>query len=306
MFLGDYELIRYVQRIVGYTAVGETTESVLLIPYGSGANGKSVFIELIHDLLGDYAKKTPIETLVDRRSGGIPNDIARLQGARMVSASETDIGGRLAEGTVKAMTGGDKLIARELYKPWFEFQPAFTPWLTTNHLPEIRGTDHGIWRRIRVIPFRATFTEEQQDKTLGAKLRAELPGILNWLVDGVRDWMARGGLDEPPSVRAATNEYRTDLDTVGLWIDECCDTGPTQWATSKRLHQSYSEWAEGYGADQLSDKQLGARLAEKGFPGKRKSIDGRQQRVRLGVTLRLTSPPLGTEYRSEGRGWDDG
>jgi putative DNA primase/helicase len=155
--------------------------------------------------------------------------------------------------------------------------------LSTNHLPDVRGTDYGTWRRLKVLPFQATFDQDTADKSLAEKLRAEMPGILNWVVAGTRDWLARGGLDEPPEVKAAVEEFREGLDLVGLWLDECCEVGPDLWATSKALHGSYTAWADGYGADALSDKQLGARLAEKGFQGERRRIDGRQARIRVGL-----------------------
>ena len=160
---GNEDLIAYMQRLVGYSLTGLTGEQIMPILYGSGANGKSTFIETVSAILGDYAQQTPTETLVATHNNGIPNDLARLRGARFVSAVETGEGNRLDEGLVKQMTGGDRITARFLRQEFFEFTPVFKLFLATNHKPVIRGTDEAIWRRIHLIPFRVMIPEGERD-----------------------------------------------------------------------------------------------------------------------------------------------
>ena len=156
----------------------------MFIHHGPGANGKSTFQETVSAALGDYAMRTPTETLLVKRSGGVPNDVARLKGARFVTASETEEGRRLAESLVKDLTGQDTISARFMWAEWFDFKPTHALHLSTNHKPEIRGTDAAIWRRIRLIPWAVTIPPAEQDRKLAEKLRDELPGVLAWIVRG--------------------------------------------------------------------------------------------------------------------------
>jgi putative DNA primase/helicase len=177
IFEGDEELIGFLQRAIGYSLTGLTSEQCLFVLVGNGANGKSTLIHVIQDLLGDYAQQTPMDMLMTNRSGNIPNDIARLEGTRFVAATEAEAGQRLAEAKIKQLTGGDRIAARFLNAEFFEFPPQFKLWLATNKLPEVKGTDDGIWRRFRVIPFNVTIPEAERDQGLREKLKAELPGI---------------------------------------------------------------------------------------------------------------------------------
>ena len=293
VFEGDNDLIAYVQRLVGYSLIGVSTEHIFVIAYGTGANGKTTFLELMHKMAGEYGRKTPSESFLARRPGTIPSDVASLVGTRLVSASEADQDRHLGEGLLKAITGGDTISARHLYKAWFQFRPQFTPWFATNHLPDVPGTDHGTWRRLKVIPFNATFTTDQQDHGLPEKLRVELPGVLAWAIAGAQDWLARGGLDEPAAVRGAVTAYRTETDTVELWINDACATGSDLWAPVRVLHKDYSTWATTYGASTMPATQFGKRLAEKDHPGDRRRVDGQQVRVRLGIALKPPAPETG-------------
>jgi putative DNA primase/helicase len=160
--------------------------------HGLGANGKSTFLEVIHTLCGDYAQRTSSETFLMKKSGGIPNDVAALRGARLVGAVEVESGRRLAEVLIKEVTGGDLISARFLHAEWFSFKPEFKIFLAANHKPVIRGTDHAIWRRIHLIPFNVQIPEAERDKELPDKLKAELPGILNWAIDGCILWRDQG------------------------------------------------------------------------------------------------------------------
>jgi putative DNA primase/helicase len=265
VFDSKTELIEFVQRAIGYSLTGSISEQVLFIAFGSGSNGKSTLLETLRALLGDYAQQTPTETLLERRTEGIPNDLARLPGARLVSAAETGEGRRLNESLIKLATGGEPITARFLRAEWFEFHPIFKLWLATNHRPVIRGTDEGIWRRIRLIPFEVSFRGAAQDKTLPARLREELPGILRWAVDGCLAWQ-RDGLGLPDEVRLATNDYREQMDVLLGFIDDCCALdNPAATTRSSELYKAYAEWCDANGERATSHIGFGRALRERGF-----------------------------------------
>lgn len=260
----DTDLAELLQRAVGYSLTGTTGEQVLFIVHGSGANGKSTFLEVLRALHGDYGQQAPPELLVDRRNI-IPNDVARLPGVRCLAAAESEAGGRLNESLVKSLTGGDTVTARFMRGEWFEFKPQFTPWLATNHKPTVRGTDEAIWRRIRLIPFNVTIPPEQRDPDLPAKLRAELAGILNWAIAGCLAWQA-DGLTNPDAVQAATAEYRAEQDVVGAFIDEACVVLPQLSATSASLYEAYTDWCLKAGERRpLTKRAFGGALTDRGF-----------------------------------------
>ncbi len=260
---GDRELITFLQRAAGYALTGDTREQVVFIAYGSGANGKSTFINHVLTMMGDYGKQTPSSTLTTRRSA-IPNDVAALHGARLAAAVETDEGQRLSEALIKQLSGGDRVSARFMRGEWFEFEPQFKVWLSTNHKPAIRGSDHGIWRRIRMIPFVVTIPDDRQDKALPEKLQAESSGILRWAVDGCLAWQ-RDGLGLPASVKTATNEYRSEMDAIEQFIEDRCVTGRVYHATAADLYLEYQRWCVDNGEYTASKRKFGTRLAERGF-----------------------------------------
>ena len=207
--------------MIGYSLTGDTGEQCLFILYGSGANGKSTFLQAASFMCGDYSQQTPTETLLVKKKGSIPNDVARLKGARLVTASEAEEGQCLVESLIKQMTGQDTLSARFLHQEWFEFEPTHKIFLGTNHKPVIKGTDHAIWRRIKLIPFDVTIPEEERDNRLLSKLRDELPGILAWAVRGCLDWQEHG-LGEPSKVKSATQDYRSEMDALAQFRADCC------------------------------------------------------------------------------------
>lgn len=278
---GNKRLIRFLQKCSGYGLTGDTREQVIIILYGTGSNGKTTFLRINADLLGDYAKWTPATTLLAQRGESIPNDIARLQGARFVIATETEQNRRLNESLVKAVTGGDIIAARFLHKEFFEFQPQFKVFLGTNHKPEIRGQDHAIWRRIRLIPFTETIPDEEQDRKLPEKLQEELPGILNWALEGCTAWLEEG-LQEPQEVVQATLDYRTESDILGEWIDDRCVITPMATASAAGLYQSYRSWCDESGQKPLPKRWFGARLAERGLD----SVRTARARSWIGIGLR--------------------
>jgi putative DNA primase/helicase len=260
---GD-ELRAFVQRAVGYSATGDTSEQCMFINHGGGANGKSTFQEAIAAALGDYAMRAPTEMLLAKRSDGVPNDIARLKGARFVSASETEEGRRLAESRIKDLTGQDTVTARFMKAEWFDFAPTHKLWLSTNHKPEIRGTDAAIWRRIRLVPWTVTIPSAEQDKKLPVALRHELSGILAWVVRGCLQWR-REGLQAPDEVRKATGEYRAEMDVLAGFLAECCEVDTGHWEYAKDLYESYKRWCDENGERPEPQRKFGGRLGERGF-----------------------------------------
>lgn len=261
---GDQELMQFLQKAVGYSLSGNTREQCLFILYGTGANGKSTFLNIVSCLMGEYAKQTRSETLMIKRGDQIPNDVARLAGARFVSAVETENARRLAESLVKQMTGGDRMTARFLHREFFEFDPEFKLWLAVNHKPKITGTDHAIWRRVRLVPFGVTIPESKRDPDLGEKLKQELPGILTWAVAGCRLWQAEG-IKSPKAIEAATCDYRSESDTIATFLDECCRLGPSYEVSKGELYQAYMEWCKKSGEVADCKREFGTKLTEKGF-----------------------------------------
>lgn len=270
---GNQELIRFLQKAVGYSLTGSTREQCLFILYGSGSNGKSVFSNTIEALLADYAQKTPTDTLLAKKNESIRNDIARLKGARFVTASEINQGRALDEALIKQMTGGDKLTARFLHGEFFEFLPEFKLFLATNHKPRIQGTDHGIWRRIRLIPFGVTIPQEERDPELEEKLKGELPGILRWAVEGCLLWQ-KDGLAAPEEVAHATDEYRGEMDGLQDFINSCLVVNDGAKISASELYRVYQAWCEENGEYERSQRILSVQLKDKGFMTKRSGPNG--------------------------------
>jgi putative DNA primase/helicase len=258
------DLRAFVQRAVGYSATGDTSEQCMFINHGGGANGKSTFQEAIAAALGDYAMRAPTEMLLAKRSDGVPNDVARLKGARFVSASETEEGRRMAESRIKDLTGQDTITARFMKAEWFDFAPTHKLWLSTNHKPEIRGTDAAIWRRIRLVPWAVTIPPAEQDKKLPIALRHELAGILAWVVRGCLQWR-REGLQAPDEVHKATGEYRAEMDVLAGFLAECCELDTGHWEYAKDLYECYKRWCDENGERPEPQRKFGGRLGERGF-----------------------------------------
>ena len=263
IFAGDRELIRYVQKAVGYSLSGLTDEQCAFILYGNGRNGKSTWIDIIRYICGDYATNIQPETLMTRTQSSTANsDIARLKGARFVTSVEPNEGVRLNEGLLKQLTGDDVVTARKLYGDEFEFKPEFKLWMATNHRPIIRGTDTGIWRRIHLIPFTVQIPEDQVDKKLKDKLLHEAEGILCWCVEGMRLYHEEG-LQKPASVCRATEEYRKDMDTISKFLDECTVSAPMRCVKAKDLYTVYTKWCDLYGEFKLTNTQFGREITKR-------------------------------------------
>jgi putative DNA primase/helicase len=263
---GNENLMYFLKKAVGYALTDSTNERVFFILYGSGFNGKTTFLETILSLLGEYeyALATPVETfMMTRASGGIPNDVARLRGARFVYATEGEIGNRLAESRIKRLTGQDTVSARFLYGEWFDFKPTCKLFLGTNHRPRIMGTDAAIWDRIRLIPFTQCF-RGKHDPRLGEKLRDELPGILNWALEGCEIWQQEG-IGYPDEIKEATGAYRSDMDILGVFIEERCVLEKSLKAQATPLFQAYRKWCEETGERPINRNEFNLSLEERGF-----------------------------------------
>lgn len=257
------DLVEHFQRVCGYWLTASVREHKLFILWGCGANGKSTVIETILALLGEYGTIGAPDLLM-QKGDTHPTEVASLYGHRLVVCTETDEGRRLAEARVKLLTGGDTLTARRMREDFWTFAPTHKLVVCTNHKPQLRGTDLGIRRRLHLIPFLRTFTPEQQDKQLGAKLRGELSGILNWAIQGAMRWQAEG-LGEPAAVRDATAEYVSSQDTFGRFIEEACSLVSWQKVRASHLYAAYRTWSEASGEVPVSMRRLAQSIEERGF-----------------------------------------
>jgi putative DNA primase/helicase len=274
---------------------GLTTEQCLFFPYGTGKNGKSLFVETLRKVAGDYWMKAPASMLMAKRGDVIPNDVARLVGARMVVASETAAERRLDEALVKDLTGYDTVTARFLHKEFFEFKPTGKLWIYGNAKPVIRGSDDGIWRRIRLVPFTERFYSPddadydpkgpQADPDLAKQLEAELPGILAWLVDGCLLWQ-RDGPGMPQAVQQATQRYRQEMDVVGAFLEECCVVLPERpdiKAPTSEIYAAYLKWCSADRGEVPLKSVAFNQLVEKHGVVKKRSTAGKYYWYGLGL-----------------------
>jgi len=274
------DLINFVQAAAGWALTGDISEQTMFIMYGTGANGKSTFLNTIMYLLGDYAIATPTETFMKKSGDQNTNDIARLRGTRLVTTTETEQGRRISEPLVKKITGNDPMTARFLYGEYFNFVPTFKIFMATNHKPVIKGTDHGIWRRIKLIPFTTRIDEDKQDKHLELKLREEASGIFNWLLEGAERWK-RDGLKAPAIVQNATDEYRGEMDVIGNFLKQSCKQEAGQKIRIRELYKAYSDWCDENNEHAVSERFLSLRLKEIGFEQTRTS----EARFWMGIAL---------------------
>ncbi|MEQ8226235.1 MAG: phage/plasmid primase, P4 family, partial [Candidatus Eremiobacterota bacterium] len=284
IFDNNQETIRFVQKAAGYSLTGLTIEQCIFILHGNGSNGKSTFINIIKEILSDYAQQTPTETFLEKKNNnGATNDLARLRGARFVASVETEQGRNFAEALVKQISGEDTISARFLHKEFFDFKPECKIWIATNHKPKIKNTDHAIWRRIKLIPFQVTIRDEEKDLNLMHRLGESKEGILNWMIQGCYLWQQEKlGIAE--EIRKATKSYREEMDVIGAFLDECCLIDIHCRSSAKELYSNYAEWANQNGEYVISQTLFGTRLSERGFE-KEKSTSGvnRNKFVYLGI-----------------------
>lgn len=267
VFNGDQELIDWMQRFCGYLLTGSTQEQIFLFCFGHGANGKSVFIEVLKHIIGDYSRAIASETLSEskRDAGGATPDLAALIGARLVICSETEDNTALAESLVKSLVSGDSMAVRHLYGAPIQFTPNFKLVMAGNHKPIVRGNDNGIWRRVRLVPFNRTFAPDERDPLLLTKLRAETPHILAWMVQGCIDWQRVGLSATPATIRQATDAYQVDQDLTGTWLNECTTADKMAETSSTDLYANYKLWSLENGLRPASAVSLGRRLGERGY-----------------------------------------
>ena len=256
----------FLQRAVGYSLTGETREEVLFFTYGQGKNGKSKFTETLQALLNEYGVKAAAETFMLKKStrGAATPELVALIGRRFVSVSEVEGGQSFSEALLKDMTGGDTMTARPMYRNEINFRPLFKLWFYGNVRPRIDGTDDGIWRRMMLIPFKVTIPKEEQDKQLLPKLLSELPGILNWALEGCQQWQA-DGLNPPASVMSATDEYRQDMDTIGAFLEEKCERYEKHTVRAADIYESYTEWSKASGEKPVTQNAFGHSLTQRGL-----------------------------------------
>ena len=259
---GDAAMQVYLQRIAGYCLTGLTSEHALFFIYGPGGNGKSVFLNILVHILGDYALSAPMDTFTSSKFNSHPTELAMLKGARLVTASETEEGRAWAEARIKALTGGDPITARFMRQDFFTYQPQFKLLFAGNHQPSLNSVDPAMQRRFNMMPF--VHRPPEPDHMLEEKLKAEAPRILAWALQGCLDWQEHG-LGRPESVTAATADYFAAQDLLGQWIEEACDVGPHDWDTPAALYRSWAAFAKRAGEDAGTSKTFGSTLEKRGF-----------------------------------------
>ena len=280
---GNARMVAFLQKAIGWALTGDMSEQSMFILFGTGANGKSTFLNLVMEILGNYAKTTQPESFMKKRGESISNDIARLCGTRFVTTHEIEEGQHLSETLIKQITGQDLMTARFLYGEFFEFLPTFKVFMATNQSPAIRGNDYGIWRRIKIIPFPVRISAEERDPELMDNLRSEKAGILNWMIEGCLLWQ-KEGLGEPEEMRTAITEYREDMDIVNGFLGECCETEgqASSKMPSGELYAAFVDWCRKVGEEPYSQRMFSIYLDSMGF---RKGRDS-QKRYWKGIVLR--------------------
>ena len=264
---GDKKLQDYIQKCIGYSLSGSNREQCAYFLYGMGNNGKSTFLDTIADMMGTYSANVQPETIMLQKSfvgGGANSDIARLKSTRFVTSEEPTEGVRLNEGLLKQLTGGSKVTCRFLYGDEFEYMPEFKIWVATNHKPVIRGTDLGIWRRIKLIPFEVNIPKEKVDKNLRYKLRKEFPQILSWAVQGCIKWQQEG-IEEPKAVMDAVQDYKQEMDLLASFIEQCIeiDYTETEKIMASDMFRLYSKWAKENNEYEMSSKKFLKEVSKK-------------------------------------------
>jgi putative DNA primase/helicase len=285
---GDEDLQSYLQRVTGYCLTGRTSEHAIFFLYGTGANGKSVFVNTLVGMMGDYAITAPMEVFIESKTDRHPTELAMLRGARLVVASETQAGRHWNEARIKALTGGDRIPARFMRGDFFEFTPQFKLMISGNHKPSLRNVDEAMRRRLHLIPFTVTIPEQERDQSLTEKLKAEWPGILQWAVNGTLEWR-RLGLQPPQAVQSATKDYLETEDDVLSWVNDCCTEDPPARTSSAELYASWKDWADRTGrkGGAGSQKAFSQALEDKSYQKDRT----RKGAIFLGLRVRPRDAP---------------
>jgi len=294
---GDKELQNYLQRVFGYTLTGDVSECGLFFFYGPTKTGKTTITGTIYDLMGsDYAKDTPLTTITVNKKAESNDDMARLAGSRMVKVSETEAHSRLATGFIKYLTGNEsEITGRYLYHERFNFKPTFKFFITGNYKPIIPGDDSGAWERIHLIPFKSYVPPEKRVKRLREDvLSKEYSGILLWCINGYIELQEIGDLKKPKCVMDEVKIYQNDMDSIGQWLDECCNVNPKFKCSTDNLYNSYKEYCTRNELNYKSKTAFGTDLGNRGFQKYREGND----RGRIGVDLKGES---GNEAKNEAK-----
>ncbi len=284
IFKSRRALIRFLQRVVGYSLTGDTREQMFLVLFGEGSNGKSLLLKILRELFADYGHTMDAKTIYAKREDRMPSDVAELAGKRFVACSEANEGRRLDEATVKQITGGDEMTGERKFENQFSFTPQFQLFFATNHKPEIRGTDHAMWRRVQLMPFEVRFwdtdkgesgpPELEADRGLFEKLRAEMSGILTWAVQGCLDWQ-REGLGTPDEVLSATSGYRNEQDRLGVFLSNSCVISDSFKVRNADIYADFLKWADENGEPKVSQRAFSSSLKERGFINRLQAGTGR-------------------------------
>lgn len=261
---GDVDLQHYLARVAGYALTGDISEHALFFFYGRGRNGKGVFMNTLRGIAGDYAAVATMTVFTESKQRGHAVELAMLHGARQVIASETAEGSHWDEQRIKSLTGGDPVTANFMRQDPFTFTPKFKLLIAGNHKPKLRTIDEAIRARMHLVPFTVTIPPEERDPKLTEKLEAEWPGILQWAIDGCREWQ-RIGLKPPQAVVDATADYLDDQDDIGSWISERCEEGAHLRGQSSTLYASWRDWQEKAGVKHKDVKTFKADLEGRGF-----------------------------------------
>jgi len=281
IFDGNKELIDYIQKLAGYCLTGSIEEQIIPILYGNGNNGKSTFMKVMEGLLGDYCISSDISSFSASGNNSVRSDLARMKGSRLVLTTEFENNQNISEALVKKITGGEKITCRYLYSDLFEYTPTFKVMMATNHRPEIKGTDEGIWRRIHLVPFTMKIADKDRKKNYADELLEELPGILLWCVNGCLKWRKQG-LAKPSLVENATKDYREDMDELGEFIDVCCQISEDERVMSSKLYSAYEEWCNRNGIRlPLKNRSFSIKIKERGFKTVHKNTGNEWQGIGL-------------------------
>ena len=291
VFIGATSTIEAVQRLLGYTLTGLSIEEVLVVAHGFGANGKSVFGNVVHHIMGGYSSVAASSLLVARGANdtGPRDDLAALVGARHVSINELQAGDKLDERTVKVLAGREPISARRLYGNSFTFMPTFTPWLRTNHKPIIQGTDDGIWRRLVLLPFQRQFSEGEKDPWLEQKLLAERDGILAWMIEGAVRYL-KDGLNPSVAMRAELSTYRNDSDLLAVFLEECTEAAQGNKVKQQDLYTAWKGWCTDNGISYGAKASFTRRLSEKGYPEQKSNGTRSYAGLKLRTIIFLANP----------------
>lgn len=285
IFDRDEDLIRFVQKAVGYSLTGCVEEQIFFLLYGTGANGKSTLVEVLASALGDYAATAPPSLLMAKKQEAHPTELADLFRKRFVITSEVKADSKFDEERIKALTGGDTIKARRMREDFWSFTPTHKFWISVNHRPTTSDNSEGFWRRVRMIPFTVTIPPQERDPKLLEKLKGELPGILAWAVRGCLLWQQEG-LEAPESVRRATSSYRHDSDDLQAFMDECCNQRAGAEVQSLVLYNAYRAWVIARGENPVSHAIFSGRLKSYGLQSKKASST-----YILGLELKPDSDP---------------